>query len=137
MPEKRENCASLPGEPGSEALQEVRELLDARRTGEPVSPLAAERCGVELAPLPAPVQVQQRLTDRVDVVGSRDDACARVLDELRSRAVRRDDGEDRPFGGDVLEHLPGKNTATATARIGDEQEEHVSLALQAERLTSW
>ena len=46
-----------------------------------------------------------------DVVGRRDDAGAGLADQLGGGTVGRDDGEDRPLGGEVLEHLPGEDAS--------------------------
>ena len=49
------------------------------------------------------------------------------------RAVGRNDGEDRAAGGDVLVHLPRENALAASARLGDEQQQRLGVALNAER----
>ena len=59
---------------------------------------------------------------------------AGLADELRGRAVRRHDGEDRAARGDVLEDLPGEDALPAAARVGDEEEQRLRVALEAQRL---
>ena len=68
-----------------------------------------------------------------DVVRRDDDAGAGLADQLRGGAVRRDDGEDRPLGGEVLEDLPGEHAAAAAARLGDQQQQRLRVALELER----
>ena len=70
---------------------------------------------------------------RVRVVGRGHDARARVADQLRSRAVRRHRGEDRPLGREVLEHLPGEDALAAAAGLGDQEQQRLGVALQLER----
>ena len=50
-----------------------------------------------------------------------------------SRAARRHRGENRPLGGDVLEHLPRNHAGAATARLGEDQQQRLRVALQLER----
>ncbi len=57
-----------------------------------------------------------------------------LADELGSRAVGRDDGEDRTARRDVLEDLPGEDALASAARIGHEQEQRLRVALEAQRL---
>ena len=63
------------------------------------------------------VQLDERGSDPVDVVGRDDDAGARLADQVGRGAVGRDDGEDRASGRDVLEHLPGEDALAAPACI--------------------
>ena len=79
------------------------------------------------------MEVEQRLTDRILVVGRDDHAGAGVAHELRGRAVGRDDGEDRPLGREVLEDLPGQDAAAAAARLRDQEEQRLGVTLQLER----
>jgi hypothetical protein len=79
------------------------------------------------------VQLAQRVADAPHVVGRHDDARARLADERSGRAVGRDDGEDRPPGGEVLEDLSGQDALPAPARIGHEQEERLGVALEPQR----
>ena len=51
----------------------------------------------------------------------------------RRRAVRRNRGEDRPLGGDVLEHLARDDAGAASARVGRDQQQRLRVALQLER----
>ena len=66
--------------------------------------------------------------------GGDDDAGAGLADELRGRAVRRHDRQDRAPGGDVLVDLPGEDALAAAARVGDEEQQRLRVALQPERL---
>src|SRR5689334_2995617 len=79
------------------------------------------------------MHLDERGADAVHVVRRSDDADAGVADELRGGAVRRDDREDWPFGGDVLEDLPGEDAAAAAGRLRNEEEQRLALALQLER----
>ena len=72
----------------------------------------------------------------VDVVGRDDDAGAGLADQLGSCAVGRDNGEDRAAGREVLENLPREHALAATARVGDEQEQRLRVALVAQRLAA-
>src|SRR4051812_11881652 len=115
-----------------ETFQQVCELLDARRTRQAVAPFVRERRAVELAGAPARMQVDERRADRVLVVRCRNDARAGVANQLRSRPVRWHDGEDRAFGGDVLEDLARENAASAASGLRDEQKQGVGISLQTE-----
>ena len=42
-------------------------------------------------------------------------------------------GEDRPLGGEVLEHLAGEDPAPAPARLGDQEQQRLGVALELER----
>ena len=64
---------------------------------------------------------------------ARDDAGAGLADQLRGGAVRRHGGEDRPLGGEVLEDLPGEHALAAAARLRDQQQQRLGVALQLER----
>ena len=79
------------------------------------------------------VEVEQRLPHRALVVGRNDHARASLAHELRGRAVGRDDGEDRPLGGEVLEDLPRQDALAAAARLRDQEEQRLGVPLQLER----
>ena len=79
------------------------------------------------------MELVERLPDRGRVVGRRDDARPRLPDQLGSRAVGRHRGEDGPPHRDVLEHLPGEDTAAAAVGLGDEQQQRLRVALEGER----
>ena len=51
-------------------------------------------------------------------------------DEPGRRPVRRNAGEDRPLGGEVLEDLAREHAAAAAARLGDQQQQRLGVALQ-------
>ena len=87
----------------------------------------------ELARAPAVAQRGQLALDPVDVVGRDDDAGAGLADQLGRGAVGRDDGEDRPLGGEVLEHLPGEHAPAAAVGLGDQEQQRLGVALQLER----
>ena len=70
---------------------------------------------------------------RLDVVGRRDHARAGLADQVGRGAVRRHGGEDRPLGREVLEDLPGEDAAAAAARLRDQQQKRLGVALQLER----
>ena len=80
------------------------------------------------------MELLERVPDAVDVVRRDDDARAGLADELGGGAVRRNDGEDRAAGGEVLEHLPGEDALAAPARLRDQQQQRLGVALQLERL---
>jgi hypothetical protein len=82
------------------------------------------------------VQVHERGADPPDVLRRDDDAGPRLADQLRGRALGRDDGEDRALGGEVLEHLPREDAAPAAAGLGDQEQERLRVALQLERATT-
>ena len=82
---------------------------------------------------PAVAQGAQLPLHPVDVVGRDDDAGARLADQLGRGAVRRHDGQDRPARGQVLEHLPGEDAAPAAARLRDQEQQRLGVALQLER----
>src|SRR5439155_1891483 len=48
-------------------------------------------------------------------------------------AGRRHGGEDRPLGGEVLEDLPRQNRCPSLARLRQEQEQRLGVALVSER----
>src|SRR5262249_2742051 len=100
---------------------------------EPLAPLVGERWPVEAARLPAQVQVAQCLAHRVDVVRLDHHPRPGVAHELSGGAVARDDAEDRPLGPPVPEDLPGQHTPAATARLRDQEEQHLGITLQLER----
>ena len=79
------------------------------------------------------VELRQRAAQSGDVVRCGHDAGARLADQLRRGAVGRHGGEDRPLGGQVLEDLPREDAAAAAARLGDQQEQRLRVALQLER----
>ena len=58
---------------------------------------------------------------------------AGVADELGGGTVGRDGREDRPLGGEVLVDLPGQDALAAPARLGDQEEQRLRVALQLER----
>src|SRR5437868_157666 len=95
--------------------QHVRELLDTGSAREPLTPLPGERRVIEAPVPPAPVQVEQRLAHRLDVIGCDDDACAAIPHELRGGTVEGNYGEDRPFRSEVLVDLAGQDAAAAAA----------------------
>src|SRR5437763_13433202 len=99
-------------------------------------PLPGERRVVEAPVPPAPVQVEQRLAHRLDVIGCDDDACAGFPHELRGGTVEGNDGEDRPFRREVLVDLPGQDAAAAAARRRDQKEQSLGIPLQLERAPS-
>ena len=112
----------------------MSELLDARPPRDAGSGLRRERRTVEAARAPAGVEVGDRGREPVHVVGADDDAGARLTDERGGLAVERDGGDDRALGGEVLEDLPGEDGAAAAARVGNEKEERLRVALERERL---
>ena len=69
----------------------------------------------------------------VDVVRRDDDAGARLADQVGRRAVARHRREDRPLGGEVLEHLAREHALAAAARVGDQQQQRLRVALELER----
>jgi hypothetical protein len=75
------------------------------------------------------VQLEQRLTQGVGVVGRGDDARGGVADELSGRALERDGGEDRPLRREVLEDLAGDDCAAAAAGFRDQQEQCLRIPL--------
>ena len=114
--------------------QELGELLDARSRDEP----RARVSGASGVPSSSPARQRAcspSSASRIagDVVRRRDDAGAGLADQLRGGAVRRHGGEDRPLGGEVLEHLPGEDAAAAAAGLGDQQQQRLGVALQLER----
>ena len=56
-----------------------------------------------------------------------------LADQVGGGAVRRHGREDRPLRGEVLEHLPGEDTATAAVGLGDQQQQRIRVPLQGER----
>ena len=76
---------------------------------------------------------RQRGLDRLDVVRRRDDAGARLADQVGRGAVRRHDGEDRPLGREVLEDLAREHALAAAARVRDQEQERLGVALELER----
>ena len=98
-----------------------------------VAPLVRERRPSSAPVAPARVQVAQRGRDALDVVGRDDDAGARLADQLGGGAVGRHDGEDRPLGREVLEHLAAEHALAAAARLRDQEQQHLRVALQLER----
>ena len=86
----------------------------------------------------APLRVQrdERVANRGHVFRPRDDARARVANQLGRRAVLRHDREHRPLGGEVLEHLPRQDAAAAAAGLGDQQQQRVGVALEPQRLAA-
>jgi hypothetical protein len=79
------------------------------------------------------VQVAERRGHAVDVVGGDDHTGPCVADQVGGGAVRRHDREDRPLRRQILEDLPGEDALAAAARLGDEQQERLGVALQLER----
>ena len=79
------------------------------------------------------LEALERLLDRGGVVRRGDDPGACLPDQLGCGAVRRHRGEDRTADGDVLEHLPREDTPPTPARVGDEQEQRLGVALERER----
>ena len=69
-----------------------------------------------------------------DVVGGNDDSGSRLPDQRRRRAVGRDRGENRALGRQVLEDLAAEDTLPSPVRFGDEQEERLRVALEAQGL---
>ena len=67
------------------------------------------------------------------VLRSDDDARAGLADQLGGGAVRRHDRQDRPLGGEVLEDLAGEHAAPAAARLGDQEQQRLRVALELER----
>src|SRR5581483_10413060 len=132
MPQPRLSASAGSCEP----LQQRCELLDARAPRETAPPFVGERRAVERSRAPAVAQVGERTLDSVDVVRGDDDAGAGLLEEPGGRAVRRDDGEDRALGGQVLEHLAGEHAAPAATCLRDEQEERLRVALERQRATA-
>ena len=51
----------------------------------------------------------------------------------RGGAVGRHDGEDRPLGREVLEHLAAEHALAAAARLRDQEQQRLGVALQLER----
>ena len=80
------------------------------------------------------MQLLESAADPVDVVGGHDEAGAGRANEIGRGAVRRDDSEDRPSRGEVLEHLPGQHSAPAAVRVRHEQEQCLGVALEPKRL---
>ena len=79
------------------------------------------------------MQLRQRGLDRLDVVRRCDDAGARLADQVGGGAVGRHDGEDRPLGREVFEDLPREDALAASARVRDQEQERLRVALQLER----
>ena len=71
--------------------------------------------------------------DRLDVVGWSDDAGTGLADQVGGRRRPRHEREDRPLGGEVLEDLAGENALAAAARVGDQEQQRLGVALQLER----
>ena len=82
------------------------------------------------------MQVDERGSDRIDVVGRDDHAGVGLADQLGGRAVRRHRRQDRATGRDVLEHLPREHALAAAARIRDEEEERLGVPLVAQGLAA-
>src|SRR5579884_3988241 len=117
-----------------EPFQRVGELLDAGAAGEPLPPRGREGRLVELAGPPALVQRAERGADRLLVLGACDEAGAAFPDQRGGGAVLGHDREDRTLGREILEDLAGEDAASAALGVGDQQQQRVRLALQAERL---
>ena len=99
-----------------------------------LAPLRRERRAVELAV--APARVQRRGARRGSPARPRAPRrCPAPVSRMSSAAAPSGGTtrEHRPLGGEVLEHLPGEDAAAAAARLGDEQQQRVGLALQAQR----
>ena len=79
------------------------------------------------------MQRPQCLPDGLRVVWRRDDPCPRFADQRRGGAVGWHGGQNRTFGGEVLEHLPREHALTAASCLGDEQQQRLRVALQLER----
>ena len=80
------------------------------------------------------MELDQRRSDPIDVVGRDHHARARLANQVGSGAVGRHDGEDGPSRRDVLEHLPGEDTLPSPACIRHEQEQGLGVALEPERV---
>ena len=60
------------------------------------------------------------------------DVVARFVGDFRS--ADREWAESLGLGGEVLEHLPGEDALAAAARLGDQEQQRLGVALQLERL---
>ena len=119
--------------PHASRSSELRELLHARPARHPPAPLLRERRAVERALPPARVQIDERSLDPLDVVGRDDDPGRSLADQLSRGAVGRHERQDRPLGGEVLEHLPGEDALAAPAGLGDQEQQRLGVALELER----
>ena len=59
---------------------------------------------------------------------------AAAPDQVGGHAVRRHGRQDRPSGGEVLEHLAGQHRVAAAVGVGDQQQQRVGRALGGERV---
>ena len=98
-----------------------------------LAPLWREARPREPARPPARLELPERRAYALDVVRRDHGARARLPDQRRRLSVRRDDGEDGPLGGEVLEDLRGED---APLVLGDEQQERVGVTLEREHLRS-
>ena len=96
---------------------------------------ATPRTAVAVGPVREPPRWRStsRVSGALDVVGRRDDPGTGLADQLGGRAVRRHGGEDRPLGREVLEDLPGEDALAAAARLGDQEQQRLGVALELER----
>src|SRR5581483_752916 len=79
------------------------------------------------------VQLGERRPQRVDVVRRGDQPGPGLADERRRGPVLRHGGQDRPADGEVLEHLAGQHPLAPAARLRDQQQQRLRVALQRER----
>src|SRR6266511_642604 len=117
-----------------EASENLGELFDACAASETLPILGREQRAVERSGRPAGVQLGERARERADVVGCRNDARARLADELGRGSFGGHRGEDRPLRGQVLEDLPRQHALAPPARVRDQQEQGVRVALERKRL---
>ena len=57
----------------------------------------------------------------------------RLADQRGRRAVGRHERQDRPLGGEVLEHLAAQHALAAPAGLGDQEQQRLRVALELER----
>src|SRR6266545_1739845 len=117
-----------------ETHEELRQLLHACPATESLPIVRGERRAVERPRRPAGVELGEGRRQGRDVVGRRDDAGAHLPDQLGGGALGRHGGQDRPFGGEVLEDLPREHAPAAAPGLRDQQQQRVRITLQRERL---
>ena len=146
---ERQRAADLPVHLLERDAEERREEEDARHLSDlastrasssarvPIESRVAAPSGAASRPACRPASARagraSRVAIAVDVVGRDDDAGAGLAHEVGGGAVRRDGGEDRALGGEVLEDLPGRARRPRPRDLGDEQEERLGVALELER----
>ena len=112
-------------------MQQIGELLT--RLGESFARHSGERRAVEL---PARQRSRSAVSSRSIPSmssGATTTPGAGLPEQLGGGPVGRDEREDRPLGRQVLEHLAGEDAPAAPARLGDQEQERLGVALQLER----